>query len=135
MPSSANQFPSQRKQATVLFADLSGFTAMSEKLDPEEVRDIINRYFAELEAAVRKYEGSVDKYIGDCVMALFGVPHTHQNDPERACRAALEMHQAVQRLSQELSQSLPEVPALHIGINSGLVVAAPYLVAPGALVR
>jgi class 3 adenylate cyclase len=79
-----NQHPtSQRKNATVLFADLSGFTAMSANLDPEEVRDIVNRYFEALSTAVRRYEGSIDKYIGDCVMAVFGVPATHENDAER----------------------------------------------------
>jgi class 3 adenylate cyclase len=95
-----NQHPtSQRKNATVLFADLSGFTAMSANLDPEEVRDIVNRYFEALSTAVRRYEGSIDKYIGDCVMAVFGVPATHENDAERACRAALDMRLAVRDLA------------------------------------
>jgi class 3 adenylate cyclase len=120
-----NQHPtSQRKNATVLFADLSGFTAMSANLDPEEVRDIVNRYFEALSTAVRRYEGSIDKYIGDCVMAVFGVPATHENDAERACRAALDMRLAVRDLASSFGGEF-QAPDIHIGINTGLVVAAP----------
>jgi class 3 adenylate cyclase len=115
----------QRKQATVLFADLSGFTEMSANLDPEQVRAIVNRYFESLSSVVRRYEGTIDKYIGDCVMAVFGVPNIHQDDAARACRAALEMQQEVRRLAADLDEHLPRAPELHIGINSGLVVAAP----------
>jgi adenylate cyclase len=118
------QHPSQRKNATVLFADLSGFTAMSANLDPEEVRDIVNRYFEALSTAVRRYEGSIDKYIGDCVMAVFGVPAIHENDAERACRAALDMRLAVRDLASGFGSEF-RAPDIHIGINTGLVVAAP----------
>lgn len=120
-----NQPVAQRKQATVVFADLSGFTEMSENLDPEQVRTIVNRYFEFLASAVLKYDGSIDKYIGDCVMAVFGVPNIHQDDPERACRAALEMQQKVRELAATQDANLPRPPELHIGINSGLVVSAP----------
>lgn len=123
--SNENQPVAQRKQVTVVFADLSGFTEMSEKLDPEQVRAIVNRYFESLASVVRRYDGTIDKYIGDCVMAVFGVPNIHQNDPERACRAALEMQQLVRELAATQDASLPRAPELHIGINSGLVVAAP----------
>jgi class 3 adenylate cyclase len=119
-----DQPSSQRKQATVVFADLSGFTAMSETLDPEEVREIVNRYFESLSAAVQRYEGTIDKYIGDCVMAVFGVPATRQNDAERACRAALDMQLAVQDLASGFGSGV-QPPDVHIGINTGLVVAAP----------
>lgn len=120
-----NQLPtSQRKNATVLFADLSGFTAMSTNLDPEEVRDIVNRYFEALSTAVRRYEGFIDKYIGDCLMAVFGVPATHENDAERACRAALDMQVAVRDLASGFGNEV-QAPEVHIGINTGLVVAAP----------
>ncbi len=114
---------SQRKQATILFADLSGFTALSETLDPEQVRAVVNRYFERLTAIVQRYGGTIDKYIGDCIMAVFGVPTAHENDPERACRAALEMQRAVRDLAA--ASETTEALALHIGINSGLVVAAP----------
>lgn len=124
MPEESHSPTSQRKNATVLFADLSGFTAMSTNLDPEEVREIVNRYFEALSTAVRRYEGSVDKYIGDCVMAVFGVPTTHENDAERACRAALEMRMGVRDLAVGFSSEF-QAPDVHIGINTGLVVAAP----------
>jgi class 3 adenylate cyclase len=121
----ANQAPlSQRKQATILFADLSGFTEMSANLDPEEVREIVNRYFDALASVVHKYEGTIDKYIGDCVMAAFGVPATHANDAERACQAALDMRTAVNNLAAGFNGSIAP-PDVHIGINTGLVVAAP----------
>jgi class 3 adenylate cyclase len=118
------QSPSQRKQATVVFADLSGFTAMSESLDPEEVREIVNRYFESLSAAVRRYEGTIDKYIGDCVMAVFGVPATRENDAERACCAALDMQDATRELAASFEPGTGRPPELHIGVNTGLVVAA-----------
>jgi class 3 adenylate cyclase len=124
MPDKSQQPASQRKQATILFADLSGFTAMSANLDPEEVRDVVNRYFGALSTAVQRYEGSVDKYIGDCVMAVFGVPVTHENDAERACRAALDMQLAVRDLASVVESNV-RPPEIHIGINTGLVVAAP----------
>jgi class 3 adenylate cyclase len=121
--SDATQFPqSQRKDATVLFADLSGFTEMSSALDPEEVREIVNRYFEALSAAVHRYDGTIDKYIGDCVMAVFGVPVAHADDAVRACRAALDMQGAVRDLASSVAGDAPEI---HIGINTGLVVAAP----------
>jgi len=121
---SNDQPSSQRKQATVIFADLSGFTAMSETLDPEEVREIVNRYFESLSTAVRRYEGTIDKYIGDCVMAVFGVPATHENDAERACCAALDMQQATRDLAASFERGTGRPPELHIGVNTGLVVAA-----------
>jgi len=124
MPPSNEQPASQRKQATVIFADLSGFTAMSENLDPEQVREIVNRYFEGLSAAVRRYEGTIDKYIGDCVMAVFGVPVTRENDAERACRAALDMQEAVRELGKDLDVGIDNPPELHVGVNTGLVVAA-----------
>jgi class 3 adenylate cyclase len=119
-----DQPSSHRKQVTVVFADLSGFTAMSETMDPEEVREIVNRYFDSLSAAVRRYEGTIDKYIGDCVMAVFGVPATRQNDAERACRAALDMQSAVRDLASRFATEA-QPPEVHIGVNTGLVVAAP----------
>ena len=73
----------ERKQVTVMFADISGFTAMSEKLDPEEVRSTINACFERLGKAIDRYGGHIDKFIGDEIMALFGAPVAHENDPER----------------------------------------------------
>src|SRR3984893_15491053 len=80
-----------RRTVTVLFADLSGFTTLSERLDPEVLQTLQNELFEELTAAVQSFGGVVDKFIGDALLALFGAPVAHEDDPERALRAALEM--------------------------------------------
>ena len=112
---------SERRHATVVFADLSGFTRMSERLDPEEVTDIINRCLATLAGVVTAHGGHVDKYIGDCVMALFGVPAALEKAPQQAINAAIEMRNQLARLVEERSIGVPL--KLHIGINTGLVIA------------
>jgi len=71
----------ERKHVTVLFSDLSGYTTMSEKLDPEEVKEITSRIFSEISQVIGKYEGFVEKFVGDAVMALFGVPKAREDDP------------------------------------------------------
>lgn len=113
----------ERKQVTVMFADISGFTAMSEKLDPEEVRSMINACFERLGAVIDQYGGHIDKFIGDEIMALFGAPAAHENDPERALRAALDMMAALEVFNDEHAGLIPKRLALHFGINSGLVIA------------
>src|SRR5215470_18179689 len=75
----------QRREVTVLFADVAGFTSISERLDPEEVHFLMNRCFDGLGRAVADAEGHIDKYIGDAMMALFGAPIAHEDDPARAC--------------------------------------------------
>jgi len=112
---------SERRQATVLFADLSGFTAMSERMDPEDVTVVINRCFEMLETVVDRHGGHVDKYIGDCIMALFGVPRALEHAPRQAVNAAIEMRHQIRRLNEE--EKLPVPLLVHIGINSGLVLA------------
>ena len=109
----------ERKLVTILFVDISGFTALAEKLDAEDVRDLINACFEHLVPAVQKYDGTVDKFIGDEIMALFGAPVAHENDPERALRAALEMMDAIDVFNRERGTEL----GLHVGINTGPVVA------------
>jgi len=108
----------ERKNVTVLFADVSGFTELSEKLDPEEVTDIINNLFKVLIAIVYEYEGTIDKLIGDCIMALFGAPITHEDDQERAVHTALEIMGALDKFNEEQKTNL----SIHIGINCGLVI-------------
>jgi predicted ATPase/class 3 adenylate cyclase len=120
---SAPNLRGERKQVTVMFADISGFTAMSEKLDPEEVRNLINGCFEQLGGVIERYEGHFDKFIGDEIMALFGAPVTHENDPERALRAALEMMDALSEFNHANATLLPKPLALHFGINTGLVIA------------
>jgi class 3 adenylate cyclase len=78
----------ERKHVTALFSDLSGYTAMSEKLDPEEVKEITSRIFGKISKIIGKYDGFIEKYAGDAVMALFGVPKAHEDDPIRAVKAA-----------------------------------------------
>ncbi len=120
---SALALKGERKHVTVMFADISGFTAMSEKLDPEEVRGMINGCFERLGEVIDRYGGHIDKFIGDEIMALFGAPAAHENDPERALRAALEMMSALDGFNVEHAAILPKPLALHFGLNSGLVIA------------
>jgi predicted ATPase/class 3 adenylate cyclase len=112
-----------RRTITVLFADLSGFTTMSERLDPEVIQALQNELFEELTAAVQGFGGFVDKFIGDAVLALFGAPAAHEDDPERAVRAALDMIRRTAQLGErsKVCAGLPLI--LHIGINTGHVVA------------
>ncbi|HSD11509.1 MAG TPA: adenylate/guanylate cyclase domain-containing protein, partial [Candidatus Binatia bacterium] len=82
-----------RRPVTVLFADLAGFTALSEGLDPEDVRAIQSDLFREMSASIDRYDGFVEKYVGDAVMAVFGAPRAHEDDPERGLGAALMMRE------------------------------------------
>jgi class 3 adenylate cyclase len=82
----------------VLFADLVGFTARAEHLDPEDVREILDTYYARLRSEIERYGGVVEKFIGDAVVAVFGAPTAHGDDPERAVRAALAVREAVAEL-------------------------------------
>ena len=100
----------ERKHVTVLFSDLSGYTAMSERLDPEEVKEIMSKIFGEIAQVVTKYEGFIEKFIGDAVMALFGVPKGHEDDPVRAIRAAREIHDLVEAISPELEERVGDGP-------------------------
>lgn len=109
----------ERRFVTVLFADLSGFTALSETRDPEAVRELINACFDHLVPIIEKYQGVVDQFIGDGLVALFGAPLAHEDDPAQACRAALEMLNAIETLNAERKLDL----GLHIGINTGMVLA------------
>ena len=119
----------QRKLVTVLFADLAGWTKMAEQMDPEDVQAIQRAYFAAVTPAIEQHGGAVEKYIGDAVLSVFGVPQAHEDDPERAVRAALTMQHAISDLNDSLPTSdLPtsDLPSLRlrIGIHTGLVVAA-----------
>jgi len=109
----------ERKLVTVMFADISGFTVLSENMDPESVRDLMNQCFTHLVPCITQYEGTIDKFIGDEIMALFGAPRAHENDAERAIRAALDMMEVLERFNEEHHINL----GLHFGINTGLVLA------------
>jgi class 3 adenylate cyclase/tetratricopeptide (TPR) repeat protein len=113
----------ERRLITTLFADISGFTALSYNLDPEEVRDIVNICFEFLNNIIVKYGGTIHKYEGDLVIALFGFPDAFENDPERAVEAALEMIRLLPEMNETLSEKskIKTEIGLHIGINSGTV--------------
>ena len=112
-----------RRQVTVLFADLSGFTALSERLDAERVRAFQNVLFETLAQTITRYDGFVEKFVGDAVLAVFGAPVAHEDDPARACDAALEMLERVAALSREWTVRLGQPVTLHVGIHTGPVVA------------
>src|SRR6185295_8266919 len=102
----------QRKVVTVVFSDVTGSTALGERLDPESLRRVLARYFELASQVVERHGGVVEKFIGDAVMAVFGVPQVHEDDALRACRAASEMQAA-----------LPELGVQgRIGVNTGEVV-------------
>ncbi len=90
----------ERKVVTVLFADLVGFTSRAEQLDPEDVRALLSPFYARLRVELERFGGTVEKFIGDAVMALFGAPAAHEDDPERAVRAALAIRDWVREQEQ-----------------------------------
>jgi len=112
-----------RRLVSVLFADLSGSTPLGERLDPEDLRRILGAFFAALVRPIQRYEGTVEKYMGDAVMAVFGAPVSHEDDAERTVRAALEMQQALTLLNDWLEREHGLRLALRVGISSGEVVS------------
>ncbi|HWD16170.1 MAG TPA: adenylate/guanylate cyclase domain-containing protein, partial [Casimicrobiaceae bacterium] len=110
---------SERKVVTVLFADIAGFTAMSERIGSEATVEIVNALFDRLVPVIERYGGSVDKFIGDEIMAVFGAPRAAEHHVEHALRAALDMFDAVAHFNGDRGMAL----GLHIGDNSGPVVA------------
>ncbi|TMH09928.1 MAG: adenylate/guanylate cyclase domain-containing protein, partial [Betaproteobacteria bacterium] len=117
-PGAPSQQP-ERKLVTVMFVDIAGFTAMSERLDAERVREIMNGCFDLMVPVIVRYGGVIDKFIGDGLMALFGVPHATEHHAEHALRACLDLFGAVREYNDERGLAL----GIHIGVNSGLVVA------------
>ena len=112
-----------RKTVTVVFCDVAGSTAMGEALDPESVRRVMERFFDAMRAAIEHHGGAVEKFIGDAVMAVFGVPQVHEDDALRAVRAASEMRAALEALNPELDRDHGMTLACRIGVNTGDVVA------------
>ena len=113
----------ERRQVTVLFADLSGSTTLGERLDPEELRLVLASFFSALSRQLQAFGATIDKYIGDAVMAVFGAPVAHEDDAERSIRAALAMQKAIAQLNDDLERQHGVRLALRIGINTGEVVA------------
>lgn len=112
-----------RKIVTVVFADVAGSTELGERFDPESVRRIMTRYFEEMRAVVERHEGTVEKFIGDAVMAVFGIPVLHEDDALRAVRAATEMQDRLAALNGELEREWDVRLAMRVGVNTGEVVA------------
>ena len=111
-----------RKTVSVLFCDLAGSTMLGERLDPEPLRELLGRWYEEMRIAVERHGGTVEKFVGDAVMAVFGLPRAHEDDALRAVRAALDMQRAVERLNTSLAErQIPEL-RIRIGINTGEVV-------------
>jgi class 3 adenylate cyclase/tetratricopeptide (TPR) repeat protein len=120
-PSRRVKRDSERRQATVLFADVIGFRALAEQMEPEALTHLINECLATLAEAVMERGGVIDKYIGECVMALFGVPNAIENAPQQALNAAIEIRN---RVAAFVAQRQPSVPLdVRIGVNTGLVIA------------
>ena len=119
----ADVLPEERRKATIVFADLSGYTAVSERLDPERIKSMVDRALRRLGSEIERYGGTIDKYIGDNVMGVFGAPVAHEDDPERAVRAALGMQAAMDEVNERIAADIGANFALRVGINSGEVLA------------
>jgi class 3 adenylate cyclase/tetratricopeptide (TPR) repeat protein len=101
---------------------MSGYTAMTEKLDPEEVKEVMGKVFGEISKVVFRYDGFIEKFIGDAVMALFGAAKSHEDDPVRAIKAAREIHEIVSSISLQYEKKIGKPLSMHTGICTGLVV-------------
>jgi class 3 adenylate cyclase len=111
-----------RKTVTVVFTDVTGSTNLGEQLDPEALRGVMVRYFETAETVLEKHGGTVEKFIGDAVMAVFGIPTMHEDDAFRAVRAAAELRDQLEGLNEELEQERGVRIALRTGVNTGEVV-------------
>jgi predicted ATPase/class 3 adenylate cyclase len=124
---SENQFtaPQERRIVTIMFADITGSTPLADRLDPEDMRAILTGYFNLMTEQIRRHDGTIEKYIGDAVMAVFGAPVAHEDDPDRAIRAALDMQTALNDFNLRRQARDPEIVRLQmrIGINTGEVAA------------
>ncbi len=109
----------ERRQVSVIFIDLAGFTELSTRLDPEDLHALLTRFYEITDGAIERYDGTVDKHLGDGVMGLFGAPRAHDDDPLRAVRTAFDIHAAMAGLSAEFNRPLN----VHVGIACGEVIA------------
>src|SRR5439155_24358796 len=111
------EMPQERRLITALFADVSGFTMLADRLEPEELLEVIDPVIAGLSSVVRRHGGYIENFAGDALLALFGAPVAHEDDAERALLSALEMHVELARLVQDLPHEAELT--LHVGVNSG----------------
>ena len=122
----ATAMAESRKTVTVLFCDLADSTELGERLDPELLRGLMARWYDAMREPLDRHGGTVEKFIGDAVMAVFGVPHVHEDDALRAVRAAVEMREALDRLNEELAGERRPQLRIRIGVNSGEVVTGDH---------
>src|SRR6266511_3727208 len=115
--------PEARKVVTILFSDVTGSTVLGEALDPESLRQLMGRYFQEMRAVVQRHGGTTEKFIGDAIMAVFGIPRLHEDDALRAVRAAVEMREALHELNDEFERAWGIRILARIGVNTGEVIA------------
>ena len=115
--------PEVRKIVTVLFSDVAGFTGFGERLDPEATRQVMGRYFDVVRDALERHGGTIEKFIGDAVMAVFGIPILHEDDALRACRASMDMRDELARLNKELERDWGLTITARTGLNTGEVIA------------
>src|SRR4030095_15684071 len=115
-----------RKTVTVVFSDIVDSTPLAERLDPEVHRRVMDRYYEALRAPLELTGGTVEKFIGDAVMAVFGIPVAHDDDALRALRAATDMRVALAELSEELERDFGVTIAIRTGVNTGEVVAGDH---------
>ena len=114
--------PESRRTVTIVFSDVTGSTALGEQLDPEAVRHIIGRFFDEARSVLEHHGGKVEKFIGDAVMAVFGIPQLHEDDALRAVRAAADLRARLAELNEELERERGVRIAIRTGVNTGEVV-------------
>jgi len=114
----------ERKVVTVLFADLAGSTELARRQEPEQLRQLLSAFFEEMSQQIRSFGGTVEKYAGDAIMAVFGVPRIHEDDAERAVRAALGMRESLAQLNPLFEQEYGARLELRVGIATGEVVGA-----------
>jgi class 3 adenylate cyclase/tetratricopeptide (TPR) repeat protein len=107
---------------TIVFTDVAGSTALGERLDPESLRRVMWRYFDTMQGTLERYGGTVEKFIGDAIVAVFGVPDVHEDDALRAVRAAFEMGEALERVNEDLAQEYGVRIATRTGVNTGEVI-------------
>ncbi|MBA7491490.1 hypothetical protein ES702_02036 [subsurface metagenome] len=115
--------PSERSEATIIFIDIRGFTKLADQLDPEKATEIINNIFEPIIGLIDKYGGSINKFLGDGLMAIFGAPFSHEDDPERAARASLEIMKSIEENGKiKIGNKVKKLKA-RIGINTGLCIS------------
>ncbi|MGB2783667.1 MAG: adenylate/guanylate cyclase domain-containing protein, partial [Atribacterota bacterium] len=115
--------PSERSEATIIFIDIRGFTKLADQLDPEKATEIISNVFEPIVGIIDKYDGCINKFLGDGLMAIFGTPFSHEDDPERAARASLKIMKSIEENGKiKIGSKVKELKA-RIGINTGLCIS------------